>query len=86
MEVSVSGTFADTGGRPREGGVLAEILGPHGVYPAWQSSADIDGDGSFRLRLLHGARYRFTAMATDGSLAMHEQVIDGTPIRLTVVR
>lgn len=85
--IRVDGLLTDAAGGPVEGGVYVEAIGPHGPYPMSGSGEDTDRDGRFSLRLLRGIRYRFTVPDSDGLPAVvHDQVADGTPIRLVLPR
>jgi hypothetical protein len=83
--IVVDGLLLGAAGQPVEGGVYVEAIGPHGPFPMSGSAEEAGRDGHFRLRLLRGVRYRFTVPDAGGAAAVvHEQVIDGTPVRIVL--
>ncbi len=83
--ILVEGVVIDRGGRAVASAMLVEIIGPLGPYPKSGSHEESDSAGRFRLRLIRGARYRFTVVDANGNRpTMIEAVADGSPVRLVL--
>ncbi|MBP7779184.1 MAG: carboxypeptidase regulatory-like domain-containing protein [Acidobacteria bacterium] len=83
--VPIGGVVVDATGRPVESTIHVEILGPLGPYPRSGSMEESDAAGRFRLRLIRGRRYRFTAIDSgEARQATTEVVADGLPIRIVL--